>query len=223
MPPSLLDREGNPARNRPDPPQPSSKNRSKAARRVGRLHEQVAAGRAAWLHTFTNRLAREHPVIVLETLTTKNLMANRRLAAAIGDQGWGELGRQLSYKTEWRGGTLLVAPRFFPSSKTCSCCGSVKPKLTLAERTYTCEGCGLVEDRDLNAAANLAACGEHQHGTCPCRNSQVRDPHPAGRSDATTPPGDRRHACGGWVSGPVVKTAGPVPPGDAGTSQPLVA
>jgi putative transposase len=106
--------------------QSSSKNRAKAVARVGRLHEQVAAQRAAALHTFTDRLTREHPVIVLETLTTKNLMANRRLSAAIGDQGWGELGRQLTYKTEWLGGMLLSAPRFFPSSKTCSYCGSVK-------------------------------------------------------------------------------------------------
>jgi putative transposase len=153
-------------------------------------------------------------------------MANRRLAAAIGDQGWGELGRQLTYKTEWRGGVLLSAPRIFPSSKTCSCCGSGKPKLTLAERTDTCDGYGLVEDRDVNAAANLAAWGEHQHGTCPCPNTQVRDPHPAGRSEATpisSEPVGRRHACGGSVSGPAAQTAGPVPPGEPGTSQPLVA
>jgi len=96
--------------------QRSSKNRSKAVARVGRLHVKVAAQRAAALHTFTYRLARAHPVIVLETLTTKNLMANRRLAGAIGDQGWGELSRQLTYKTEWRGGVLLSAPRFFPSA-----------------------------------------------------------------------------------------------------------
>jgi putative transposase len=204
--------------------QSSSKNRSKAVARVGRLHGQVAAQRAAALHTFTHRLARAYPVIVLETLTTKNLMANRRLSAAIGDQGWGELGRQLTYKTEWRGGVLLSAPRFFPSSKTCSCCGAVKPKLSLAERTYTCDACGLVEDRDVNAAANLAAWGEHQQGTCPCAGgSQFRDPHPAGRSDATTPHEVRRHACGGWVSGPTVQTAGPVPPLETGTSQPLMA
>jgi putative transposase len=91
--------------------QSSSKNPSEAVARVGRLHVKVAAQRAAVLHTFTNRLVREHPVIVLETLATKNLMANRRLSAAIGDQGWGELGRQLTYKTEWRGGVLRASGR----------------------------------------------------------------------------------------------------------------
>ena len=132
---------------------------------------------------------------MIETLTTKNLMANHRLAAAIGDQGWGELGRQLTHKAGWRGGTVLLAPRFFPSSRTCSGCGAVTPKLPLVERTYRCDVCGLVCDRDVNAAANLAAWGEHQQGGCPCSgDSQVRDPHPAGRS-GDGPIVVRRHAC----------------------------
>ena len=99
--------------------QAGSNNRAKAVARVGRLHEKVAAQRAAVLHTFTNRLARAHPVIVIETLATNNLMANHRLTGAVADQGWGELGRQLAYKATWRGGTMLLAPRFFPSSKPC--------------------------------------------------------------------------------------------------------
>jgi putative transposase len=199
---------------------PGSKNRSKAVAMVGRLHEKVAARRTATLHTFTSRLARAHPVIVLETLTTKNLMANHRLAGAIADQGWGELGRQLTYKTAWRGGTVLSAPRFFPSSKTCSGCGAVKPKLPLAERTYRCDVCGLVCDRDVNAAANLAAWGEHQQGTCACAGrTRVRDPHPAVRSGGE-PNVARRHACGGRVSGPPAHAGGPVLPGEAGTSRP---
>ena len=89
-------------------------------------------------------------------------MANRSLAQAIGDQGWGELVRQLQYKTARHGGQLIVADRWFASSKTCSACGAVKPKLTLAERFYACgdPSCGQVVDRDVNAAANLAAWGE---------------------------------------------------------------
>jgi putative transposase len=197
---------------------PSSANRRKAVARVGRLHEKVAQQRKNALHAYSSALVKAHPVLVLETLSTKNLMANRRLARSIADEGWGELGRQLTYKAEWAGGTVLLAPRFFPSSKTCSGCGSVKAKLTLSQRTFTCDSCGLVLDRDLNAAATLAAWGEHQRGTCPCGDSQARDLHPAGRSDELA-----RHACGGWVSDPAAAAAGSVPPDEAGTSQPLVA
>lgn len=197
---------------------PSSANRKKAVARAGRLHEKVAQQRNNALHAYSSALVKAHPVLVLETLATKNLMSNRHLARSIGDEGWGELGRQLTYKTAWAGGQVLLAPRFFPSSKTCSGCGFVKPKLSLSERTYTCQQCHLVLDRDLNAAANLAAWGEHQRGTCPCGTSQARDLHPAGRSD-----GLARHVCGGWVSGPGAKAPAPVPLVEAGTSQPHVA
>jgi putative transposase len=151
--------------------------------KVGRLHEQVAQQRGNALHTYSAALSKAHPVLVLETLATMNLMGNRHLARPIGDEGLAELGRQLTYKAAWAGGSVLLAPRSFPSSKTCSGCGFVKPKLSLSERTYRCEQCDLVLDRDVNAAANLAAWGEHQRGTCPCGTSQARDLHPAGRSD----------------------------------------
>jgi putative transposase len=190
-----------------------SANRRKAVARLGRAHARAAAGRADALHRFTAALAREHGVVVVEDLATRNLMANRSLAAAIGDQGWAELARQLAYKTARHGGQCIVADRWFASSKTCSACGVVRPKLTLAERTYRCGACGLICDRDLNAAANLAAWGEHTLGICPCV-TQAGDRHPGG------PIAERaRHACGGWVSGPAA-SAGPVLPGEAGTSRP---
>jgi putative transposase len=198
--------------------QASSRNRRKAVARVGRLHEKVAQQRKNALRSYSRALINSNPVLVLETLSTKNLMANSRLARFIADEGWGELGRQLTYKAEWAGGAVLLAPRFFPSSKTCSACGSVKAKLTLSERTYTCDSCGLSLDRDLNAAATLAAWGEHQRGTCPCGTSPARDLHPAGRSDEPA-----RHACRGWVSDPAAQAAWSVLPDEAGTSQPLVA
>jgi putative transposase len=138
-------------------------------------------------------------------------MANRHLAAAIGDQGWAELGRQLAYKTTRHGGQLIIADRWFASSKTCSACGAVRSKLTLAERTYRCDICGLICDRDVNAAANLAAWGEHALGICPCV-TQAGDRHPGG-------PTAERHACGGWVSAATGSVAA-VPPGEAGTSRP---
>jgi putative transposase len=98
-------------------------------------------------------------VIGVETLAVKNMLANRRLARHISDVGWGTILRQLAYKTSWSDGSLLVAAdRFFPSSKTCSACGAVKAKLSLAERVFTCDdsACGHEQDRDLNAALNLA-------------------------------------------------------------------
>jgi len=88
------------------------------------------------------------------------MVRNRRLARAISDAGWGEIRRQLDYKTKRNGGRLIVADRWFASSKTCSGCGAVKAKLLLSERTYVCATCGLVTDRDENAALNLARYGE---------------------------------------------------------------
>jgi putative transposase len=85
------------------------------------------------------------------------MVRNRRLARAIADQGWAEFHRQLAYKTVWYGSRLLVAPRFYPSSKRCSGCGLVKQALPLGVRVFACAACGSVLDRDLNAARNLAA------------------------------------------------------------------
>jgi putative transposase len=133
--------------------------------RIARLHERVANLRSEQAHQLTTALTREFGVIGVETLAVKNLMANRRLARHIADVGWGMVLAQLKYKTSWSDGSLLVAAdRFYPSSKTCSACGAVKAKLRLAERVFTCDdgACGHVQDRDLNAALNLARMA-HRH------------------------------------------------------------
>ncbi|HEX8133239.1 MAG TPA: IS607 family element RNA-guided endonuclease TnpB [Actinomycetes bacterium] len=135
---------------------PGSKRRSRARRRMARVHARAANLRRDALHTLTTDLATQHGTVVVEQLNVAGLIRNRRLARAISDTGMAELRRQLTYKTTWYGCRLPVADRFFPSSKTCSACGWVKGKLTLAERTFTCESCGLRVDRDLNAARNLA-------------------------------------------------------------------
>ncbi|MGN9812927.1 IS607 family element RNA-guided endonuclease TnpB [Micromonospora sp. BQ11] len=129
----------------------------RARARLGRAHARVASLRRDGLHKLTTRLAREHGTIVVEALNVTGMMANRRLARHIADAGFAEIRRQLAYKTTWNGGRLRVADRWYPSSKTCSGCGTVKTKLALAEREYHCQPCGLVLDRDLNAARNLAA------------------------------------------------------------------
>ncbi|MEW2331919.1 IS607 family element RNA-guided endonuclease TnpB [Micromonospora chersina] len=129
----------------------------RAANRLGRAHARVANLRRDGLHKLTSRLAREHATIVVEDLNVTGMLANRRLARHIADAGLAELRRQLAYKTQWSGGRLIVADRWYPSSKTCSGCGTVKAKLALSERTYHCQACGLIIDRDHNAALNLAA------------------------------------------------------------------
>jgi putative transposase len=124
--------------------------------RIARVHTRVANARRDGLHQLSTRLATTHGTIVVEDLHLAGMVRNRRLARHLAGVGMGELRRQLEYKTLWYGSRLVVADRWYPSSKTCSACGVVRAKLRLSERTYTCDQCGLVLDRDLNAARNLA-------------------------------------------------------------------
>jgi putative transposase len=117
---------------------------------------KVADQRRDAVHKLTTGLAATYGTVVVEDLNVAGMMANRRLARHVADASFGEVRRQLEYKTAWRGGKLIVADRWFASSKTCSECGAVKAKLALSERTYRCTGCGTVLDRDINAALNLA-------------------------------------------------------------------
>jgi putative transposase len=134
---------------------PGSRRTNRTRRRLARTYARTANLRRDSLHKLTTTLATEHGTVVVEHLNVAGMVRNRRLARAIADTGMAELRRLLSYKTTWYGCRLVVADRFFPSSKTCSACGWVKAKLTLADRTFHCEACGLVLDRDLNAACNL--------------------------------------------------------------------
>jgi putative transposase len=92
----------------------------------------------------------------MEILNVPAMIGDRQLTRSIADAGWGELSRMLEYKCRWYGAELIRADRFFPSSKICSACGFRKERLELKERTFSCEKCGLVQGRDLNAAINLA-------------------------------------------------------------------
>jgi len=129
----------------------------RASARLSRAHARVANLRRDGLHKLTTRLAATYGTVVVEDLNVAGMLRNRRLARHIADAGFAQIRQQLAYKTAWNGGRLLVADRWYPSSKTCSGCGAVKTKLALSEREYECEACGLVLDRDLNAARNLAA------------------------------------------------------------------
>jgi putative transposase len=146
-----------------------SANRRKSAARLSRIHAKVASIRADALHKATSDLAARYETIVAEDLNVAGMVRNRPLARSISDQGFGQARLMLGYKTTWRGGQLIVAGRFFPSSKMCSGCGAVKAKLPLSERTYSCEACGLVTGRDVNAARNLlklAASGAERINAC---------------------------------------------------------
>jgi putative transposase len=126
-----------------------------------KIHHRVANQRRDGIHKLTTALTREYGTVVVEDLHVAGMVRNRRLARKIQDVGFGEIRRQLAYKAQWNGGRLVVADRWYPSSKACSRCGTVKPKLSLAQRTYTCGDCGLVLDRDHNAAINLANLVKH--------------------------------------------------------------
>jgi putative transposase len=125
-------------------------------KRVGRLHERAANVRREQAHRLTTLLTREYGMIAVESLNIKGMNQNARLARHISDAGWGVVLAQLKYKIDWAGSELVSADRFYPSSKTCSDCGTVKAKLSLSERVFTCQACGFSLDRDENAARNLA-------------------------------------------------------------------
>lgn len=137
--------------------------------RIARAHARVANLRENALHQATTHIAETYQHVVIEDLAVKAMAAHggarkRGLNRAISDAAFGKLSWMLTYKTGWNGGTLTRADRWFPSSKTCSGCGAVKAKLTLAERNYMCDNCGARIDRDLNAATNLARLSGHPAG-----------------------------------------------------------
>ena len=136
-----------------------SNRRAKARAKVARLHAHVANQRLDGLHKLTTRLAETFSDISIEDLHVAGMVKNHRLAKSISDAAFGEFRRQLEYKTTRSGARLHIADRWYRSSKTCSGCGSVKAKLSLSERTYRCDSCGLVLDRDLNAAINICVAG----------------------------------------------------------------
>ncbi|HEY8717326.1 IS607 family element RNA-guided endonuclease TnpB [Pengzhenrongella sp.] len=134
----------------------------RASARLGGLHGRVADVRKDSIHKLTTSIARTYGVVVIEDLNVAGMTKNRRLARHVADASFSEIRRQLAYKIEWHGGTLIVADRWFASSKTCSRCGAVRAKLTLSERMYVCDVCAMVMDRDVNAALNLAQYGRNE-------------------------------------------------------------
>ena len=132
-----------------------SNNYRKSQIKIARLHQKIRSIRAYSLHKITTYLSKNHAVIGIEDLNVSGMLANGKLAKAIADMGFYEFRRQLEYKTKLYGSKLVIVDRFYPSSKTCSCCGLKKTSLSLSQRLFNCDYCGFECDRDLNAAYNL--------------------------------------------------------------------
>lgn len=134
----------------------NSKNWQKAQLKIASLHRRIANIRKDTLHKLTTYLAKNHSKVVIEDLNVSGMLANHKLAKAVADMGFYEFRRQLTYKCELYSSKLIIASRWYPSSKTCSNCGAIKESLPLSERIFNCDDCGFSLDRDLNASINLA-------------------------------------------------------------------
>jgi putative transposase len=132
-----------------------SKNRAKTRKAIATTHAHIAHIRKDAAHKLTSYLVKKHALVAIEDLHVAGMLKNHCLAQAVADSNFGEIRRQLEYKATWQGTHLVMIDRFYPSSKTCSSCGYIKSHLSLGERTFICEDCGTVLDRDLNAAINL--------------------------------------------------------------------
>jgi putative transposase len=136
-----------------------SKNRYKAKIRIAKLHEKISNTRKDYLHKISSRLIRENQSITLEDLNVAGMVQNRHLSRAIADCSWGEFVRQLKYKGVWYGRNVQQIKRFETSSKLCSSCGHKVKEMSLSVRSWTCPNCGIIHDRDINAAVNIKVIG----------------------------------------------------------------
>ena len=132
-----------------------SKNRKKAAKKLAIQHEKIRNMRKDFLHKTSSAITKQYDSVCIENLAVSNMIRNHCLAQAILDVGWGEFLRQLKYKCEWDGKNYLEVPRFYASSKICNKCQVINKAMTLSDREWTCANCGILHDRDLNAATNI--------------------------------------------------------------------
>jgi putative transposase len=132
-----------------------SQNWCKNSKKLAKAHYRVACQRQDTLHKLTTQVTQAYALIGLEDLNAKGMLANHGLAQAVSDASFFEVQRQLLYKAEQYGGSVQLVDRWYPSSKTCHTCGWIKEDLTLNDRSWICEQCGLINKRDLNAALNI--------------------------------------------------------------------
>ena len=157
-------------------------NRAKAKTKLARLHRRISDIRADMLHKFTTSLTR-HQTVVIEDLNVRGMLVNRKLSRAIADVGFFEFRRQLIYKAKMSDTSVVIADRWYPSSKLCSKCDLKNDSLLLSERMWTCPSCSTTHDRELNAAVNLARYPESSpgaaHGAEGADAASYRDVKPA--------------------------------------------
>ena len=132
-----------------------SKNYQKQKKKVAKIHNKIRNKRKDFVNKLSTKIINNHDIICIEDLNIKGMLKNHKLAKSISDVSWSEFVRQLKYKANWYGRRIVKVPTFYPSSKTCSSCGNIKETLTLSERIYYCECCGLEIDRDYNASINI--------------------------------------------------------------------
>lgn len=138
--------------------QKGSNNRAKARKKIARIHAKISDRRRDHLHKLSTRLVHENQVIAIEDLSVRNMVRNHNLARSISDASWTQFRTMLEYKAEWYGRTVVAIDRFYPSSKTCSACGTIQASMPLNIRQWRCD-CGATHDRDVNAAKNIQAVG----------------------------------------------------------------
>jgi putative transposase len=167
-----------------------SKGRDKARLSIAKVHEKITNSRNDMQHKVSSKLVKDYDLIAIEDLNVKGMVKNHKLAKAISDVAWSGFVSKLKYKAQWNGKKVIVIDRFYPSSKTCSCCDHIKESLSLDERTWTCSKCNTIHDRDVNASKNILrrALAIQSTGTVDNRNgAKVR---PVVVSKATKGTGD---------------------------------
>jgi putative transposase len=149
-----------------------SKGRDEARLSVAKVYEKITNSRHDMQHKVSSKLVRDYDLIAIEDLNVKGMVKNPKLSKAISDVAWSSFVTKLKYKAEWYGREVIVIDRFYPSSKTCSCCDHVKESLSLDERTWTCSKCNTIHDRDVNASKNILrrALASQSAGTVDNRN-----------------------------------------------------
>lgn len=157
--------------------QKGSRMREKQRHKVALIHEKITNSRLDTLHKISHKLVKENNVIYLEDLNVKGMIKNRKLSKHIADCSWGTFVKQLEYKAGWNDRQLIKVDRWYPSSKTCACCGYINQALNLSVRQWTCPQCLVELDRDISAAKNIMAEGKRiSAGTVDYTNGAVVSP-----------------------------------------------
>jgi len=163
-----------------DKKQKGSKNREKARMRLAKQHEYVANSRNDFLHKLSKAIIDDNQIIVVEDLNVKGMQQNPYLSKSISDSGFRKFLKYLEYKADWYGRELIIADRFYPSSKLCNVCGYKHKELKLSDRYWTCPECGTYHDRDINASINLYKVGLERPEVKPVEHALVDDRIPYG-------------------------------------------